>query len=75
MLELTAIPHSGTLDNPTYRAFRFDKTGHIASAQLITASNDEQATDIAQTLSSQHGLELWERTRRLAHYPQHASDE
>lgn len=53
----------------TYRVLRFDKRGGILSTEIIAADSDEQASVIAQTLQDGYGLELWERTKLLAHYP------
>ena len=73
MLGFTVDLRSIALGERTYRAFRLDKRGRVASAEIIAADNDEQARGIAETLASEHGLELWERKRRLARYPQWAA--
>ena len=53
-----------------YRVFRLDKEGCVASAEIIPAVNDDHARSIVEQLPNVHGLELWERTRRLGSYPQ-----
>ena len=52
-----------------YRVFRLGRTGGITSAEIIPATSDEQAMIIAQAMPNGHGIELWERARRLACYP------
>ena len=68
-----SVPHADPrfdfTDDQTYRVFHLDKYGRVASAEIISAESDEQAIGIAQALQNGHGLELWERTRLLAHYP------
>lgn len=56
-----------------YRVFRHDRQGRVASAEVIPAASDEQAVGIAQAMQNGYGLELWERTRLLAHYPRSAT--
>lgn len=57
-------------DNRTYRAFHLDERGCITSAEIILVGSDDEAKAIAQMLARSHGIELWERGRRLARYPQ-----
>ena len=68
-----ADPRFDFADEPVYRVFRLDKRGCIASAEIISADCDEQAGVIARTMPNGYGLELWERTRRVAQYPQQAT--
>ena len=56
---------------PTYRAYHLGGDGRIVAAEVIPASNDEDAKAFAKSLQSDHQIELWECGRRLAIYPQY----
>ena len=64
-----ADPCFDLADGRAYRVFHLDSHGRVASAETIPAASDDHARSIAERLPNGHGLELWERTRRLAHYP------
>ena len=67
------MPHADSCfdlaDGRAYRVFRLDSHGRVASAEIIPAASDDHARSIAEQLPNGHGLELWERTRRLARVP------
>jgi hypothetical protein len=51
---------------PSYRLYRLDGAGSIASADWIDAADDEEAARIARE-QVPHGLaEIWERNRLVA---------
>lgn len=58
-------------DLPAYRAYHLSCDGRIASAEVIPATNDQDAMAFAGKLKADHQIELWERGRRLAVYEPH----
>ena len=64
-----ADPCFDLAEDRAYRVFRLDRHGRVASAEIIPAVSDDHARTIALMLPNGHGLELWERTRRLGCYP------
>ena len=51
---------------PSYRLYRLDGAGSIASADWIEAADDEEAARLARE-QVPHGLaEIWERNRLVA---------
>lgn len=53
----------------TYRVFHLDHLGAVCRAEIIDAASDDEARCIAASVSSAHGIVLWERDRFLAQYP------
>lgn len=54
---------------PVYRVFYLNPLGRIVAAAPVPAIDDDDARTFACALQSEHGMELWERGRRLAVYP------
>lgn len=51
---------------PTYRLYRLDGAGKIASADWIDAATDDDALRQAHEQSSNGNFELWEGKRLIA---------
>jgi hypothetical protein len=49
----------------SYRAFFFDRAGHIERAHEFKAEDDEAATRIAEAWREGRTMELWQQERRL----------
>ena len=58
-----------SIDEPVYRAFRLDASGHVDRADEIQAVNDDEAKAAARELVDGQTIELWDRDRRVAVYP------
>ena len=54
---------------PAYRAYFLGQTGRIVGVEVLPAIDDDDAKVFAGALRNEHGMELWERGRRLAVYP------
>lgn len=50
----------------SYRLYRLDGAGKIASAEWIQAADDDQARRAASERSDSGNYELWERNRLVA---------
>jgi hypothetical protein len=49
--------------------FRLDKSGHVERAEVIQATDLDEAKTEALQLVDGKTLKLWDRTRRMAIYP------
>jgi hypothetical protein len=56
-------------DQPVYRLFRLDKSGHVERAEIIQAADDHEAKAGALKLVDGQSMELWDRDRCVAVYP------
>jgi hypothetical protein len=54
---------------PAYRAYFLGLSGRIVGVEVLPAIDDDDAKFFACALQCEHGIELWERGRRLAVYP------
>jgi hypothetical protein len=51
---------------PGYRIYRLDKNGRIADAdEVIDCDTDQQAIEKAIQMVNDHGIEVWQRARRV----------
>jgi len=57
-----------------YRAFKLDRAGRVASAEIVSAADDGQARRQARTMVERATVELWERTRFLGRFEPAAPD-
>jgi hypothetical protein len=48
-----------------YRAYFVGADGHFTNFEVVTAEDDEQATEIAKTLVDGHDIELWQLDRKI----------
>ena len=60
---------SPSFEEPVYRLFRPDKSGHVERAEVIQATDLDEAKTEALQLVDGKTLKLWDRTRRMAIYP------
>jgi len=49
-----------------YRVYVLDQFGHFTGAHVVYASNDDQAVELAADIKHSHGVEVWQRARRVA---------
>lgn len=75
------VPSSAVPDDqpsnhfPTYRAYRVNPGKRVSSAAIIVeATNDEEAIAQARQLVDGVGIEVWDRTRRVAVLPPKGED-
>lgn len=52
-----------------YRAYIVDKEGHIKSAKVIVADDDEKAVEAAKPMVDGHDIEIWHLDRKVAVLP------
>lgn len=52
-----------------YRLYRLDGADKIASAEWLTADDDNHAASLAQALGATTTLEVWDRHRFVARIP------
>jgi hypothetical protein len=48
--------------------FRLDKSGHVETAAVVQAADDDEAKTEARKLVDGKAIELWDRNRRVAIY-------
>jgi hypothetical protein len=51
---------------PSHRVIIFDPAGHILAAHVITAADNDAATERARQYVDGHDVEVWEQTREIA---------
>ncbi|MCJ2134833.1 hypothetical protein MKK69_12310 [Methylobacterium sp. J-026] len=51
-----------------YRAFKLDRAGRVASAEIVAAEDDGQARRQVRAMVGRCTIELWERTRFLGRF-------
>ncbi|MBE7246336.1 MAG: hypothetical protein INR63_15415 [Actinomycetospora chiangmaiensis] len=51
-----------------YRAFKLDRAGRVASAEIVAAEDDVQARRQVRAMAERNVVELWERTRFLGRF-------
>jgi hypothetical protein len=51
-----------------YRVYVIDQDGHFISAVDLDCADDNAAIESAKQLIDDHGLELWQRDRRIARF-------
>ncbi|MCJ2090334.1 hypothetical protein MKK88_30760 [Methylobacterium sp. E-005] len=51
-----------------YRAFKLDRAGRIASAEIVAAEDDGHARRQVRAMAERSTIELWERTRFLGRF-------
>jgi hypothetical protein len=52
-----------------YRIYRLDKNGRIADAdEVIDCDTDQQAIERAKQMVNGHGIEVWQRARRVVEF-------
>ena len=51
-----------------YRAFKLDRAGRVASAELVAAEDDSHARRQVRAMVERNTIELWERTRFLGRF-------
>jgi hypothetical protein len=49
-----------------YRVYVLDQSGHFIGAHVIHARDDAGAVALAGDLENSHGVEVWQRGRRVA---------
>jgi hypothetical protein len=54
---------------PTYRAFLVNAAGRIYFAHVLDCETDEQAIAAAQKYVDGTGVQLWDRSRKIAEFP------
>ena len=60
------------MTNPTgYRAFLFDRTGHVTKRHDFEADDDVQAVQIAQQYVDGHDVEVWQLGRVVGKLKKH----
>ena len=50
---------------PCYRAYLLGAGGGFTDAAVIEAANDADALAVLRTMRNAHGIELWDRDRRV----------
>jgi hypothetical protein len=65
MLALTA---ESARRSRAYRAFKLDRAGRVASAEIVAAEDDVQARRQVRAMAERNVVELWERTRFLGRF-------
>ncbi|HVT55908.1 MAG TPA: hypothetical protein VHD34_07645 [Xanthobacteraceae bacterium] len=53
---------------PVYRAYAIDPSGKFASVKVLNSDNDEDAIRICEALAATTAIQLWDRTRFVAHF-------
>jgi hypothetical protein len=53
---------------PVYRAYAIDLSGKFANVRVLNSENDEDAMRICETLAATSAIQLWDRTRFVAHF-------
>jgi hypothetical protein len=53
---------------PVYRAYAIDPSGKFASVKVLNCENDEDAMRICEALTVTSAIQLWDRTRFVAHF-------
>jgi hypothetical protein len=56
-----------------YRAFKLDRAGRVASAEIVAAEDDGHARRQVRAMVERNTIELWERTRFLGRFEPAAS--
>lgn len=60
------IAKGGKRPVPSFRLYRLDGAGKIASAEWLEANDDAHAQDLARELNAETTLEIWDRKRLVA---------
>lgn len=53
---------------PDYRAYIIGPDGHFQDFVQLDCADDEEALKRARDLVGEHGLELWQRARKIARF-------
>ena len=56
-------------ETPTYRAFLLDREGKVFAAVVLDAYSDDEARELGRKQVDGCGVEVWERTRVVAVFP------
>ena len=51
---------------PAYRAYIIGPDGHFYESVELDCADDDEALKRARELVSEHGVELWQRSRKIA---------
>jgi hypothetical protein len=53
---------------PVYKAYAIDPRGKFSGVKVLHCTSDEEATRICELLAALNAIQLWERTRFVAHF-------